>query len=257
MIPAARESFAVQRAARAWKNPYATDGLVGMWDAEWNAGGGVHDASSVGMMNLAEDWGRVTLSSTNWSIGDKWLETLAGSQNIVINYPSKSWYESLMAGNGYTLEIYCDYPDKAMPVMFTAQGNGFSVYSVSGTNVMFQFDCQNNFQGRGSSPSGGSGYWRINPFSASKTYMAIAVTLGASYIRRVNASSNTVSGGGITGTQYYANGRNRITVGMSPQNSTGVLPSGWRMYAMRLYNRALSGSELSAHYALDKERFGQ
>ena len=32
-------------AARKWRNPYVTDGLVAMWDGEWNAGGGVHDAN--------------------------------------------------------------------------------------------------------------------------------------------------------------------------------------------------------------------
>lgn len=32
-----------------WHNPYVTDGLVAMWDGEWNAGGGVHD-------HQAEEW---------------------------------------------------------------------------------------------------------------------------------------------------------------------------------------------------------
>ena len=29
-----------------WVNPYVTDGLVAMWDGEWNAGGGVYEESS-------------------------------------------------------------------------------------------------------------------------------------------------------------------------------------------------------------------
>lgn len=30
-----------------WKNPYITNGLIGMWDGEWNAGGGIHDSNSM------------------------------------------------------------------------------------------------------------------------------------------------------------------------------------------------------------------
>lgn len=38
-----------------WKNPYVTDGLIAMWDGEWNVGGGVHDTSAVSWLNLAGD----------------------------------------------------------------------------------------------------------------------------------------------------------------------------------------------------------
>ena len=44
---AARGSFFGRAAGGGgWVNPYVTDGLVAMWDGEWNAGGGVHDASA-------------------------------------------------------------------------------------------------------------------------------------------------------------------------------------------------------------------
>ena len=42
MLIASRNGFAV----RGWKNPYVTDGLIAMWDGEWNAGGGRHDPNS-------------------------------------------------------------------------------------------------------------------------------------------------------------------------------------------------------------------
>ena len=37
---------------RGWKNPYITDGLVAMWDCEWNAGGGVHDDTATTWVDL-------------------------------------------------------------------------------------------------------------------------------------------------------------------------------------------------------------
>ena len=36
-----------------WKFPYVTDGMVAMWDAEWNAGIGVHEPSPQTWLNLA------------------------------------------------------------------------------------------------------------------------------------------------------------------------------------------------------------
>ena len=35
-----------------WQNPYITDGLVAMWDGEWNAGWGVHDAAATTWKDL-------------------------------------------------------------------------------------------------------------------------------------------------------------------------------------------------------------
>ena len=48
MLVAHRNGMAV------WTNPYVTDGLVAMWDGEWNAGGGVHDANNR-LLNIIED----------------------------------------------------------------------------------------------------------------------------------------------------------------------------------------------------------
>ena len=36
-----------------WVNPYVPDGLVAMWDGEWNAGGGVHDPNATVWKDLS------------------------------------------------------------------------------------------------------------------------------------------------------------------------------------------------------------
>ena len=38
MILAARNAYWVWE--NPWKNPYITDGLISMWDGQWNVGGG-------------------------------------------------------------------------------------------------------------------------------------------------------------------------------------------------------------------------
>ena len=48
--------------AGGWINPYVTDGLVAMWDGEWNAGVGIHDDMQR-VVNLASN--DDTLSNVN------------------------------------------------------------------------------------------------------------------------------------------------------------------------------------------------
>jgi hypothetical protein len=36
-----------------WQNPYITNGLIGMWDGEWNVGPDRHDTTATGLADLA------------------------------------------------------------------------------------------------------------------------------------------------------------------------------------------------------------
>ena len=51
MLLGARQFFE-RRGGGGWQNPYVTDGLVAMWDGEWNAGGGVHDAAATTWVDI-------------------------------------------------------------------------------------------------------------------------------------------------------------------------------------------------------------
>lgn len=54
-----------------WANPYVTDGLVAMWDGEWNAGGGVHEDAPT---EIADIVGNSPLTiSGNVEIGAKYF----------------------------------------------------------------------------------------------------------------------------------------------------------------------------------------
>ena len=48
-------------------NPYVTDGLIAMWDGEWNVGLGIHDSSSTTWVDLVGDKD-VTLQRTVLSL---------------------------------------------------------------------------------------------------------------------------------------------------------------------------------------------
>lgn len=61
-----------------WVNPYITDGLVAMWDGEWNAGGGVHDASATVWKDIVGNTDLNVRSSPIW--GDQFC-TMQGPGN--------------------------------------------------------------------------------------------------------------------------------------------------------------------------------
>ena len=49
---AARQIAFGKAAGAKWVNPYITDGLIAMWDGEWNAGGGKHDESATTCVDI-------------------------------------------------------------------------------------------------------------------------------------------------------------------------------------------------------------
>ena len=57
--------------AGGWSNPYITDGLIAMWDGEWNAGYGVHDTSAQTWKDIVGDNDITSITNSTW--GEKWL----------------------------------------------------------------------------------------------------------------------------------------------------------------------------------------
>ena len=48
----AARQIAFGRGAAKWINPYITDGLIAMWDGEWNAGGGLYRPAKCEVCNV-------------------------------------------------------------------------------------------------------------------------------------------------------------------------------------------------------------
>jgi len=73
-----------------WHNPYVTDGLVAMWDGEWNAGPGVHDANATTWKEL--------ISGTDCAYSDA---------NGTPNWVANGW-ESVVSDGKYFNAFYPD-----------------------------------------------------------------------------------------------------------------------------------------------------
>lgn len=68
MLIGARNGMLVKS---GWKNPYVTDGLVAMWDGEWNAGGGKHQSITTEWVDIAG--GHNASNGANLVFNDKYL----------------------------------------------------------------------------------------------------------------------------------------------------------------------------------------
>ena len=86
---------------RPWHNPYITNGLIGMWDGEWNAGPGLHDANATGLFDL---------TGTNYFTGA--ADCIAADKAFCFSADRYQafWPENILSaiggGKSYTVELF-------------------------------------------------------------------------------------------------------------------------------------------------------
>jgi hypothetical protein len=218
-----------------WRNPYVTNGLVAMWDGEWNAGGGVHDAN-VGAVNLAGDAELVFPTNlANWSMGAKSFDLsliyhtdLKGRLTIPANTFSMAQFSTeicLSRGSDSTGEFGLVQDG----VSFLTELNGASTALFRAYN------------------SGGG--LTINAQS----------NVGSTTVPKT--LSFTYDG---TTARFYANGtqstsaemalRAAFNAGLVRIGSVYLYNSG-SIYSIRIYNKALSAQNVADNAALDQRRF--
>ena len=249
---AARQIFLGRGAGGGWTNPYVTDGLVAMWDGEWNAGGGVHDGSATTWADLS---------------GNGYDGTLAAAQlGIAYSWESNAFVRYNMGANGMWTPI--DISDR---MLSAAQSATFSVQIVTGAPV-------------------GSDSWTSQIFNLARTATE-GWSNGITAFRRNEVNGQCSSfGGPLYGTsESFTVTPNDATssVSLVLLGATIALYDGTRLvgnkvasitpdatiagvfarlgssnYAYRgrymryaIYNRALTAAEVAANYAIDKARF--
>ena len=210
-----------------WKNPYITDGLIAMWDGEWNAGPGVHDANAA-----------------------VWKDLVGGNQISVDGYGNWSDdngfdFSSRIFLPNYVVQLFKNTVAWTYECAFLDDGkNGFfgAIYQVvntwrnnNGTMVVTGFFWNNlavtiipnakNSVSVSNTPSEGL-------YGMNKVY------LNGSYDKQHDADRASISAGSaFIGGGYY-----------------GITGSA-RAYSYRFYSRALTADEIAANYAIDKARF--
>lgn len=237
MLLGARQFFE-RRAAPAWTNPYVTDGLVAMWDGEWNAGGGVHDPN-------AQSWVDLT--------GNHSLSQIGADDSFGNNY-------FLHGSNG----------------VLTCEANDFRDAIISKQNAV-ELVFQRNTQqiqdcapfGLVSSPNANTarGWWIwCDRYGTFQDFRIRQQSGGSSFLESLSLSWENLNSYSFVDTKVYVNGQD---TGLSAQDGTytsigNVIQLGrlggynffkGKIYSIRIYSRALNAAEIAANYAIDKARF--
>lgn len=229
MLIAARNGFL----AGGWKNPYVTNGLVAMWDGEWNAGWGVHNPNA-----------------TVW-------KDLVGNRDFTIVNPSWRNTGLFFGGNGTTYgylsqsdsAIFDSPPSITISAVITRGGENWAYDGIylkpadSGRYGLAFF--AGNFTIRNI-------YEDISYIFPQESSVSVSVSYDANTNTVTPRYGNTIcerfgNPNSIGQSQTYA------TIGKRVVGNTYYAKG--TMHTLRLYSRALTADEIAANYAVDKARF--
>ena len=237
-----------------WQNPYVTNGLVAMWDAEWNIGNGRHDPSATVWKDLVGDIDLTATGQVDWCCEDGIYKVGGLAEN-------GSWFENdsipesgrdafMQGGAGSCVEIVCSEP--------SARGweGIFSISSKSPTagnvfSMLRYYDAGRNTD-RVYHPQGVQGNVSTRPRTACPPILSLHCR--AIYGSRLEAFYNTVPGSEHTyGTGIAPFKVNKMMFGRCLWDNYGIWDGG--IMSVRVYNNLLSPSEIAANYAIDMARF--
>ena len=224
MIAAAQIYLGRGAGGGGWVNPYVTDGLVAMWDGEWNVGPGVHDPNATMWKNLAGKNYDINCGNTGYFSGDAFIFTGAAGTiqnweigNESIGNLSVCGLSELNSFFAFTSSRYC--------------GRMFAILPSSNRGFQFQTGRAAMFQD-----------WYSDPWSVAANYDTIL--------------SDTFYNGELkphtAGTSSWLSSSYGASIGYYGGNT---YPYRGRIYNLRLYSRALTAEEIAANYAVDRARF--
>ena len=238
---AAAESVSEPRAASygSKKNPYVTKGLVAMWDGEWNAGFGKHDAK-------ASKWKDIVGTSDCDPVGTPKFSgnsvELDGNSCWKIN-PSPELLKAVLSPS-MTCEVVLKFGKGA-----TASNEGFIGFGKTGSRVLWGYaggapmsaGASIAFQHKGSPPPVS---WKSNN--------------KVEGLRTIVISVNSAEVLGLIDGKQYVKTTSGVATNPDPcfiGNIDGFGKMVGEIYCVRIYNRALDERELQSNNAIDKKRF--
>lgn len=240
----AARQIAFGGSAKKWENPYITDGLVAMWDGEWNAGGGRHDANAT-----------------------EWVDLVGGITATINGDGNSEWTEISANFDGNT---YFEIPANDIARIDTLSTNEFSVecsaQSLGGVDNQGVIGFGTNmarylwlFHGSASDKANASLNWQ------SRGSSGIYANRNASLQKRRYSTSVVVKdgkGNAYLDSEMHTHSSN-VSIGSVSSNTPNFLGliHGYSklvgsIFNIRVYNRALTVEEIAHNYEIDKVRFG-
>ena len=219
--------------AGGWSNPYITDGLVAMWDGEWNAGGGKHNPEAVVWKDLIGDCD-ITLS-----------EGFSFSTDELVAEPGSSAFSSQMvsiAANNYTCELLFACGTEEETAAFVNHWRIGNLVGFSFANYLYRY----SVYWSGTRVFNKPATWNIGPSTPRYSRYVLATIV-------IDYTANTFD--------VYYNGELIMAdnaAGSTKSDYMVELSCARTCYTKRLgyYNRALTPAEIAHNYTVDKARFG-
>ena len=208
-----------------WENPYVTNGLVAMWDGEWNVSGGRHSASSsiwvdiVGGVELRVVRGTWTANGFSW---------IPNNQSQAISTTIPDGLKDVISSNYVTVEAVV-VPQAKTSGCYDICNTMFRIYNAGNTDVLNYFKIK-------------SGPLYIESYVA----LGIPISLTAVVFPPKNIWW-VINGNIVSSATNYS---------QPTPNNTIELYSKGIVHSVRIYSRALSAKEIAYNYAIDQMRFG-
>lgn len=210
-----------------FENPYVSEGLVAMYDGEWNAGWGKHKNAGL-PINLVNGKDDLLLLQGRYTVFDKYYYKERNSCGI---FGIPKAYEQYLV-NGYTIQVV-----------------GMHISGGAYPTIMANYD---NSTQIGLTP-------KYNAVGKGYTYKYAANVLSSFSLTCGIDRQELIENGVLKatwGNWFILDSNKAWTLGIG--GSAGV-NSTWdtsRIYCIRLYNRVLTDEEVAMNYLVDVERFG-
>ena len=227
---------------KGWQNPYVTNGLIAMWDGEWNAGGGVHDSNAAKWVDLSGNGHDLNCFSV-----PNWGENGCGvaSKDNVFYTSDAAWFRDCWTSSaGVMVEIVLSNCDASGPAFgFGGQWGTWQSWDIQRVG--------------------------INVVSANARWRTIASVMGDwaylsqnSWIVRAWANQTDVKVWNDKDTAtdsytYQGYSGNGLAIGsrgdFSQYSSPALLKATYK--SVRVYSHQLTAAEIASNSAIDKARF--
>lgn len=222
---AMREMLTMERKS-TWENPYVTDGLIAMWDGEWNTRGGVHNASATRWKDVVSSI--AATSSSPFTVGENYMQR-TGSKIMSATLPV-----TILATE-----------DVAFEVVMQAGGNGNNGCVTIGGGLLVTVKSDGRVYYAFSDSTTQQAFWSGTKVNVRSTY-TLNRNGGASITRYKNGvyDGMSTSGMGTAG--------NASVIQLGQGRSAAYFMN---YYCFRIYRRMLTAAEIAANHAIDKARF--
>lgn len=233
-----------------WVNPYVTDGLVAMWDGEWNAGPGMSDMGQSYPVNLID--------------GSPIQIEFHGTQkfaNHILFMPNEGYAiggtGDFTGWQGLTIEYCNDSDTQTLDSLGTLTCGWINYYQASYSRRLGIFR-GNSFRTVATFKKNGSDYFGTNNWKYPSLFKPYFCTVSVSLDNSFSESGIYCRGNIILSREDTSNLISSTTAkfSMHLESDNGVISNEVeRMHCVRIYNRGLTAEEIAANYAIDKARF--